>query len=119
MTMSRHENRATPKVVSRRIYTDDAFTDTVLDSPAWFAWLATATTFFYEGRRGTFTAHREHRQRGTAYWTAYRRQAGILHRLYLGKTDQLTLDRLEEVSVRLAASFARKGGPSTPSTLAD
>jgi LuxR family transcriptional regulator, maltose regulon positive regulatory protein len=101
--MSRHENRSTPKVVSGILYTNDAFTGTSVGSPAWFAWLATAATFYYQSRRGgTFTAHREHRQRGGQYWIAYRRRAGLLHRSHLGKPDQLTPDRLEQTALTLS-----------------
>jgi LuxR family maltose regulon positive regulatory protein len=100
--MPRHENRSTPKVVSGILYTDDAYTGTSVGSPAWFAWLATASTFYYEARRGgTFTAHREHRQRGGQYWIAYRRRAGILHRSHLGKPDHLTPEHLEQTALTL------------------
>jgi len=100
--MPRHENRTTPKVISGRIYTDDAYTGTLVGSSAWFAWLATASTFYYEARVGeSFTAHREHRQRGGHYWIAYRRSAGRLHRAYLGKLDQLTPERLAQAAVTL------------------
>src|SRR5579859_4218514 len=101
ITMPRTENRSTPKIISGYIYTDDEYTGTLVGSPAWFTWLSAATTFYYEGRLGTFTAHREHRQRGTHYWTAYRRQLGILYRVYLGKADLLTPQRLEEVALLL------------------
>jgi LuxR family maltose regulon positive regulatory protein len=99
--MPRGEHRTTPKIVSGRLYTDDEYTGTLVGSPAWFAWLNTASTFYYEGRRLTLTAHRERRQRGNSYWTAYRRKGGILHRAYLGKTDQLTLQHLEDVALLL------------------
>ena len=54
--MTRHESRSTPKIVSQLLYTDDAFTGTLVGSSAWFTWLSTATTFFYESPLGTFTA---------------------------------------------------------------
>jgi LuxR family maltose regulon positive regulatory protein len=101
--MSRHENRSTPKVVSSRIYTDDAFTGTLVGSPDWFAWLETASTFYYEARQGgTFTAHCERRQRGGYYWIAYRRRSGHLYRVHLGKACQLTPERLDAVALTLA-----------------
>jgi LuxR family maltose regulon positive regulatory protein len=96
--MPRRENRTTPKVISGRIYTEDAFTGTLIGSPAWFAWLDTATSFYYEDRGGTFTAHCERRHRGGLYWIAYRRQRGVLRRVHLGKADQLTLERLQTVA---------------------
>jgi LuxR family maltose regulon positive regulatory protein len=101
--MSRHENRRTPKVTSGLLYTDDAATGTSVGSPAWFTWLSTATTFYYESPDGTFTAHRELRLRGGSYWIAYRRHAGILHRLHLGKPDHLTLDHLTQVALSLTS----------------
>ncbi len=61
--MPRRASRKTPLVLSGYLYTDDAFTGTRLDLPAWFAWLSTATTFYYDGRRGTFTTRCERRQR--------------------------------------------------------
>ena len=107
--MSRHENRSTPKVVSGVLYTDDAFTGTVIGSPAWFAWLSLASTFYYDAHHGSsFTAHREQRQRGTHYWTAYRRQRGLLRRVYLGKADQLTPQFLAEVALTLSRPPSQK-----------
>ena len=106
--MPRHENRTTPKIMSGRLYTEDDFTGTLVGSPAWFIWLSSATTFYYESRLGTFTAHRESRLRGDQYWTAYRRQAGRLRRVYIGKADQLTPHRLEEVAVRLTPASHQK-----------
>src|SRR5258707_2234031 len=100
--MPRHENRKTPKIVSGLLYTDDAFTGTPVGSPAWFAWLDSATTFYFESPTGTLTAHREHRQRGGFYWIAYRRRPGILHRSHLGKAHQVTFPRLEQVAEALS-----------------
>jgi hypothetical protein len=114
--MPRNANRTTPKIVSGRIYTEDEYTGTLVGSPAWFAWLNTATTFYYEGRLGTFTAHRESRQRGSHYWTAYRRKVGVLRRVYLGKADQLTPLRLEEVALILTTLPRPKGGTPCHST---
>jgi LuxR family maltose regulon positive regulatory protein len=100
----RQENRSTQKVMSGILYTDDPFTGTSVGSPTWFAWLATASTFYFESPQGTFTAHHERRRRGGAYWIAYRRRAGILRRVHLGKPDRLTLERLEHVALTLAFS---------------
>ena len=101
--MPRSANRTTPIVVSGILYTDDAFTGTVIGSPAWFIWLQSASTFYYESRLGTFTAHHERRQRGGLYWVAYRRRAGRLRRLHLGKPDLLTPERLEAIALSLRA----------------
>src|SRR5215469_2301202 len=57
----------------------------LLDSPAWYAWLETATTFTFTGEEGTFTAHKAcaGNRRGGWYWRAYRRKQGRLSRCYL------------------------------------
>ena len=101
--MPRSANRTTPIVVSGILYTDDAFTGTVIGSPAWFTWLQSASTFYYESRLGTFTSHHEPRQRGGLYWVAYRRRAGRLRRLHLGKPHLLTPQRLEAIALSLSA----------------
>jgi LuxR family maltose regulon positive regulatory protein len=111
--MPRQASRKTPKVVSGILYTDDAFTGTAVGSPAWFAWLDTVSTFYFEGKIGTFTAHREHRQRGGLYWVAYRRRAGVLRRSHLGKAHLLTLDCLQTTAANLALPVQKVR--STPS----
>src|SRR5689334_9759686 len=75
-----------------------------LDTPAWFAWLEHATTFAFRGPSGHFTARKERQARGRGYWKAYRTSHGTLHRVYLGKAQDLTLDRLNQAAVTLAAA---------------
>jgi LuxR family transcriptional regulator, maltose regulon positive regulatory protein len=100
--VSRRKNHRTPKVLSGVLYTEDpATTGTRVGSPAWFTWLASASTFYFESSQGTFTAHLERRRRGGSYWIAYRRRAGVVRRLHLGKSDHLALDRLEHVALSL------------------
>ena len=74
----------------------------VVGTPAWFAWLTNARSFYYESPTGTFTAHHEHRTRGGQYWIAYRRQAGVLRRIHLGKPSQLTAQRLADAALALS-----------------
>ncbi len=74
----------------------------IVGSSAWFAWLEGATSFAYHGPSGHFTARKEQRQRG-AYWKAYRKLSGKLHRTYLGKTDDLIAERLAAAAAALAA----------------
>ncbi|MHB8753282.1 MAG: hypothetical protein ACYDBJ_29365 [Aggregatilineales bacterium] len=106
--MHRRANRTTPLVLNDILYSDDAFTGAKLNSSAWFEWLVTASTFYYQGRLGSFTAHLEQRARGGQYWIAYRRQAGILRRVHLGKTNHLTREHLEQAVLTLDAFFARQ-----------
>lgn len=70
-------------------------------SRPWYDWLANHKTFIFEGATGPFSARRETR-RGMPYWYAYRRREGTLRKAYLGKAEQLTVDRLEQVSDHLA-----------------
>ena len=107
--MSRHEIRATPKVMSRYLYTDDILTTgTPVGSPAWFVWLETASTFYYEGHPGSFTAHCERRQRGGRYWIAYSRRQGVLRRTYLGTSPHLTPERLQAVAASFVLPFQKE-----------
>ncbi|MEO7913404.1 MAG: hypothetical protein ABIV47_27455, partial [Roseiflexaceae bacterium] len=69
-------------------------------SPAWYTWLEDATSFVFHSQHGTFTAHKERRGPTQEYWKAYRR-AGRLQRVYLGKSSELTLDRLNTAAAEL------------------
>ena len=42
--------------------------------------------------------------RSGGYWKAYRTSHGTLHRVYLGKAQDLTLDRLNQAAATLAAA---------------
>jgi LuxR family maltose regulon positive regulatory protein len=72
-------------------------------TPAWYAWLETATTFTFACTEGMFTAHkaRAGNRRGGWYWRAYRWQHGRIFRCYLGVSANLTLPRLHEAVHRL------------------
>ena len=77
-----------------------------VDTPAWFAWLEHAATFAFTSPSGRFTARKERQARGGGYWKAYRTSHGTLHRVYLGKAQDLTLDRLNHAATTLAATSA-------------
>ncbi len=66
------------------------------------AWLANEQnkSFSFRNDLGTFTARRE-RQRNGWYWYAYRRSEGKLHKVYLGRTEELTLERLKVAAAAL------------------
>ena len=82
----------------------NALDDTAIavGSPAWFKWLATAESFAFTGESSTFTARKEHTQRGKAYWRAYCMRHGVLRRAYLGKSENLTQERLNQAAHDLA-----------------
>jgi len=79
---------------------DDA--DIAVGSPAWFAWLAEARSFTYIEQSGTFTARQEARA-GRPFWYAYRQRAGRLRKVYLGRADDLTAERLADAAHTLAS----------------
>lgn len=81
-----------------------------LDSPAWFAWLEAPANVCFSyalfNRKmgyidGFITVRKERRQRGGAYWTAYRRQGYRLRKVYLGPSPAVTQARLEQVVPQL------------------
>jgi hypothetical protein len=83
------------------------------DSPEWFTWLASLSSFCYKhGDKEHFTARREKQrkdgsgeeqpeQASAGYWYAYLKVRGRLFKRYLGKTDQLTLAYLRETAQAL------------------
>ncbi len=83
-------------------------------SSGWYSWLETASTFTFRSEHGTFTARKERagNKRGGMYWRAYRRRQGKLYRAYLGKSEELTLERLKAVAAVLAGQ-----GPAEDATL--
>jgi hypothetical protein len=83
------------------------------ESPAWFAWLAEQSSFAFHGKYGSYTARLEIMQRGERYWYAYRRTDQKLSKKYLGKTADLTIDRLEQVAGLLHPERAGSVLPDT------
>ena len=71
-----------------------------LDSTAWYNWLDQHSTFLFRLPFVHFTARKEKRA-GGLYWYAYRRSQGKLRTAYLGKTRELTFDRLSAVAAAL------------------
>src|SRR5438309_5689875 len=86
------------------------------DTPAWFAWLDSVSSFAFRGQAGSFTARQEAVQRGERYWYAYLRTGHKLRKKYLGKTTDLTLAHLEQVARLLQAE--RVSGEPPGATLA-
>jgi LuxR family transcriptional regulator, maltose regulon positive regulatory protein len=68
--------------------------------PEWFAWLDAARSFTFAGEEGTFTARQELRS-GRRFWYAYRQRDGVLRKTYLGRSVDLTLQRLEQAAQTL------------------
>jgi hypothetical protein len=96
--MARKEHKKTPKVIGQTLYTDtEAVT---VGSPAWFAWLAGHSTFYLEAPRASFTARCELRS-GLPFWYAFRRVRKRLYKGYLGRTEDLSQERLLLVAEQL------------------
>jgi hypothetical protein len=70
----------------------------VPDSPAWFDWLATLSSFRFLGQQGRLSASRT---KGRTSWMAYRRIHGQNYASGLGQTVHLTIARLEQMAATL------------------
>lgn len=94
-----------------RIYTDrliGAGPEPILvGSPAWYAWLTTATSFVWRIGDDTYYRARRETRRGQAYWYVACRVGGKVRRFYLGVPADLSLDRLVAVATEIAT--ARQG----------
>src|SRR5215469_3043029 len=80
--------------------------------------LVIVTTFAFSSACGTFTARKEQagNKRGGLYWRAYRRRNSKLHRAYLGKSEELTLERLNAIAAALSGDnlTGRASGAQEP-----
>jgi len=74
------------------------------DSPEWFEWFATLSSFRFVGQQGRFTAYRKGRM--SRRWSAYRTIHQHDYQHYLGTTDHLTIDCLEQMAAKLQSYMA-------------
>jgi len=75
-----------------------------LDTPEWFDWLRTQSSFRFVGKEGTFSAHHEWRvPRGA--WRAHRQIRNHGYHLRLAPTQQLTSAVLEQTAAALHAQL--------------
>lgn len=82
-------------------------------SPTWCKWLEQTASFSFRGRRGAYTARREQIKPGDWYWYAYQRIQKRVRKQYLGKSEALSLRRLEEVAERFNGGPAVENGAAT------
>jgi hypothetical protein len=73
------------------------------DSPPWFAWLATLSSFRFVGTQGHLTVHREIERLPRAAWRAHRKIRNHTYNLPLGQTEDLTIAVLEQAAAALQA----------------
>jgi hypothetical protein len=90
-----------------------------LDTAAWFAWLAAPTTtgFSYPVYDpgcgyiiGFMTVRKERRQRGGMYWSVFRRCAGQVRKIYLGRSTTVTQVRLQAIAEGLLRTPTEQAG---------
>lgn len=94
--------------VKDKIFTDPSkfiFSSVAVDSATWFFWLKEPDikSFHYQSGAGKFTARKEQRPTSSnEYWYAYRKIGGKLRKVYLGLTQELIGDRLEQVALEIS-----------------
>jgi LuxR family maltose regulon positive regulatory protein len=74
-------------------------------SSAWFEWLQENRSFSFAGDAGEFSALKERVRDKGWYWKAYHWQNGRRHSVYLGRSEDLSGERLEKA----AKSIFQKG----------
>src|SRR5438270_12697025 len=79
-------------------------TPVVVGSPRWYSWLAEEQnrSFSFRNALGTFTVRSERKRHGW-YWYIYRKSGGKLRKAYLGKAEEVTLERLGLLTATLVA----------------
>jgi DNA-binding NarL/FixJ family response regulator len=95
-------------------YLKDLDETIVVGMVTWFVWLDQHCSFRFETNCMAFTARKEQRPGGW-YWYAYRRKLGRLRSAYLGKSEELTKERLRSVAQVLEQAHAGNGSVSTHS----
>ncbi len=84
----------------------------IVGSDAWYTLLLDQQiqSFSFRHHLGAITIRRE-LKRHSRYWYAYHKRAGRLRKAYLGKTEELTLERLNAVAVTLIGQGKNDDGP--------
>ncbi|HEY1350888.1 MAG TPA: LuxR C-terminal-related transcriptional regulator [Ktedonobacteraceae bacterium] len=84
----------------------------------WRECLEQAVSFAFRGQRGAYTARREQIKPGYWYWYAYQRSQKRVQKKYLGKSEALSLQRLEEVAALFNGEQAAENEAGTGVMLA-
>jgi hypothetical protein len=87
--------RMTPRVTTDTLALThgDTLQTIAVESDAWFTWLDSARSFAYWHNGATFTARKQQRRNGW-YWYAFTRRGRRLRSVYLGRSTDLTVERL-------------------------
>ena len=68
------------------------------DTPEWFTWLASLSSFRFVGRSGRFSARRGYNRRPNRCWYAQRGIHQKNYSKYIGVSEHITTDRLEQIA---------------------
>lgn len=68
------------------------------DSPEWFAWLASLSSFRFVGQSGRFSARRGYNHRPNRGWYAQRAIHQKNYSKYIGVSENITTNRLEHIA---------------------
>lgn len=82
-----------------------------IGSVEWYAWLKDHHTFSFENISGTISMQKI-QQEGSSYWFAYRRYRGKSCKIGMGKSEELSLERLNEGVHSLMTGHPLKPGPN-------
>jgi LuxR family maltose regulon positive regulatory protein len=84
------------------------------DDTAWFEWLASHSSFSFQGKDGLLSLQKEGRPRGEeGYWYAYRRRGRRMIKKYIGRSAELTTVRLEATARVLMSKTLPEAAPSS------
>jgi LuxR family maltose regulon positive regulatory protein len=82
------------------------------DDAAWFAWLASHSSFSFQGKYGLLSLQKERRPHGgEGYWYAYRRQGKRMLKKYLGRSSNLSTARLEAIATAFMSETHSEASP--------
>src|SRR5579859_1609205 len=112
--------RTTPRVEQGVLVSPVARNGPVaVGSEQWFSWLSDDenVSFFFANETGSFTARKERRKRGGWYWIAYRSRGGRLAKTYIGRSEDLTAERLDEIPCLLSNQGMPQRNPLSMSPL--
>jgi hypothetical protein len=92
--------------------TNDSLKEILVGSDDWFAWLRDGSTFAYATDGATFTAKKKAR-RGSWYWYAFATREKRTKSAYLGRSQDLTVERLRATARKLNQATPQPSGYAT------
>jgi LuxR family maltose regulon positive regulatory protein len=88
------------------------------DDEPWFVWLASHTSFSFQGKYGRINLQKERRPRGgEGYWYAFRRRGKHTVKKYAGRSQDLSITHLEDLARLLHAPTSEALPAPVPDTV--